>query len=204
MTIPFNGADAMVRMLQLNGVKHIFGLCGDTSLPFYDALARLDHGITHKHWNDPAPVKVTATDDADATTRGEPPIAPRTFSINTPYGACPECQGLGIQKEIDPDLVVPNKELTLTDGAITGWPTEDKAGYYWQLLKATAKHFDIPLDVPVRQLSQQQMRILLYGSGNESIDVRYRNREGATRNYGTKYEGVIPNLWRRCHPHQGA
>jgi len=126
-----------------------------------------------------------------------PPIEPRTFSFNTPYGACPECQGLGIQKEIDPDLVVPNKELTLTDGAITGWPTEDKAGYYWQLLKATAQHFDIPLDVPVRQLSQQQMRILLYGSGNESIDVRYRNREGATRHYGTKYEGVIPNLWRR-------
>ena len=92
-----------------------------------------------------------------------PPIEPRTFSFNTPYGACPECQGLGIQKEIDPDLVVPNKELTLTEGAITGWPTEDKAGYYWQLLKATAQHFDIPLDVPVRQLSQQQMRILLYG-----------------------------------------
>jgi excinuclease ABC subunit A len=126
-----------------------------------------------------------------------PPIEPRTFSFNTPYGACPECQGLGIQKEIDADLVVPNKNLTLTEGAITGWPTEDKAGYYWQLLKATAQHFDIPLDVPVHQLSQQQMRILLYGSGNESIDVRYRNREGATRHYGTKYEGVIPNLWRR-------
>ena len=126
-----------------------------------------------------------------------PPIEPRTFSFNTPYGACPDCQGLGIQKEIDPDLVVPNKDLTLTEGAITGWPTEDKAGYYWQLLKATAKHFDIPLDVPVRQLSQQQLRILLYGSGDEAIEVRYRNREGATRHYGTKYEGVIPNLWRR-------
>ena len=126
-----------------------------------------------------------------------PPIEPRTFSFNTPYGACPECQGLGIQKEIDPDLVVPNKNLTLTEGAITGWPTEDKAGYYWQLLKATAQHFDIPLNVPVQQLSPQQMRILLYGSGNESIDVRYRNRVGDTRHYGTKYEGVIPNLWRR-------
>ena len=126
-----------------------------------------------------------------------PPIEPRTFSFNTPYGACPECQGLGVQKEIDPDLVVPNKDLTLTEGAITGWPTEDRAGYYWQLLKATAEHFDIPLDAPVRQLSQQQMRILLYGSGNESVTVKYRNREGMTRNYGTKYEGVIPNLWRR-------
>ena len=126
-----------------------------------------------------------------------PPIEPRTFSFNTPYGACPECQGLGMQKEIDPDMVVPNKDLTLAEGAIIGWPTEDKAGYYWQLLKATAEHFDIPLNVPVRQLSQQQMRILLYGSGDEAVTVKYRNREGMSRNYGTKYEGVIPNLWRR-------
>jgi excinuclease ABC subunit A len=126
-----------------------------------------------------------------------PPIEPRTFSFNTPYGACPDCQGLGIQKEIDPDLVVPNKNLTLADGAITGWPTEDKAGYYWQLLQATADHFAIPLDVPVRDLSPQQMRILLNGSGDEQVTVQYRNREGHTRNYGTRYEGVIPNLWRR-------
>ena len=126
-----------------------------------------------------------------------PPIEPRTFSFNTPYGACPDCQGLGIQKEIDPDLVVPNKDLTLAEGAITGWPTEDKAGYYWQLLKATAEHFAIPLDVPVRELSAQQMRVLLYGSGDESVTVKYRNREGQSRDYGTRYEGVIPNLWRR-------
>ncbi len=126
-----------------------------------------------------------------------PPIEPRTFSFNTPYGACPDCQGLGIQKEIDPDLVVPNKDLTLAEGAITGWPTEDKAGYYWQLLKATAEHFAIPLDVPVRELSTQQMRVLLYGSGDESVTVKYRNREGQSRDYGTRYEGVIPNLWRR-------
>ena len=126
-----------------------------------------------------------------------PPIEPRTFSFNTPYGACPDCQGLGFQKEIDPDLVVPNKDLALRGGAIIGWPTEDKAGYYWQLLKATAENFSIPLDLPVRELSPQQMRILLYGSGDESVTVTYRNREGHTRHYGTKYEGVIPNLWRR-------
>lgn len=126
-----------------------------------------------------------------------PPIEPRTFSFNTPYGACPDCQGLGIQKEIDPDLVVPNKDLTLAEGAITGWPTEDKAGYYWQLLKATSEHFAIPLDEPVRMLSPMQMRVLLYGSGDETVTVTYRNREGHTRHYQTKYEGVIPNLWRR-------
>ena len=83
------------------------------------------------------------------------------------------------------------------EGAITGWPTDDKAGYYWQLLKATADHFKIPTNVPVRQLSDAQMRILLHGSGDESITVTYINRDGDTRNYRTNYEGVVTNLWRR-------
>ncbi len=126
-----------------------------------------------------------------------PPIEPRSFSFNSPHGACPECQGLGITRVIDPDLVVPNKTLSLEEGAISGWPTEDKAGYYWQLLKATAKHFGIPTDVPVSQLNSAQMHILLYGSGKDSVTVKYVNREGHTRNYSTKYEGVIPNLQRR-------
>ena len=73
---------------------------------------------------------------------------------------------------------MPNKDLSLNDGAIVGWPTEDKAGYYWQLLKATADHFQIPTDVPVRQLSEAQMRVLLYGSGQETITITYINREG--------------------------
>jgi excinuclease ABC subunit A len=126
-----------------------------------------------------------------------PAIEPRTFSFNSPHGACPDCQGLGTKKEIDPDLVAPNKDLSLANGAIVGWPTDDKAGYYWQLLKATADHFRIPTNVPVRQLSEAQMRILLYGSGHENVTVRYANREGDTRHYRTRHEGVIPNLWRR-------
>ncbi|MBK6324679.1 MAG: excinuclease ABC subunit UvrA [Chloroflexi bacterium] len=126
-----------------------------------------------------------------------PEIEPRTFSFNSPHGACPDCQGLGTKKELDDDLIVPNKDLTLVEGAITGWPTDDKAGYYWQLLKATADHFKIPTNVPVRQLSDAQMRILLHGSGDESITVTYINRDGDTRNYRTNYEGVVTNLWRR-------
>jgi excinuclease ABC subunit A len=85
------------------------------------------------------------------------------------------------------------------DGAISGWPTDDKAGYYWQLLKATAEHFHIPTNVPVRQLTEAQMRILLHGSGEETVTVTYVNRDGDTRHYHTKYEGVVPNLWRRYH-----
>jgi excinuclease ABC subunit A len=126
-----------------------------------------------------------------------PEIEPRTFSFNSPHGACPECQGLGTKKEIDPDLVIPNKDLSLRERAITAWPTDDKRGYYWQLLQATANHFKIPLDVPVRELNSAQLRVLLYGSGRERLHVRYVNREGAVRKYRTQFEGVIPNLERR-------
>ncbi|MCA9965919.1 MAG: excinuclease ABC subunit UvrA, partial [Anaerolineales bacterium] len=126
-----------------------------------------------------------------------PEIEPRTFSFNSPHGACPDCQGLGTRKEFDPDLIVPNKDLTLAEGAITGWPTDDKAGYYWQLLKATAVHFHIPTDVAVKQLTPAQMHILLYGSGEETVTVTYNNRQGDQREYRTQYEGVINNLARR-------
>ncbi|MCP4424634.1 MAG: excinuclease ABC subunit UvrA [Chloroflexi bacterium] len=126
-----------------------------------------------------------------------PEIEPRTFSFNSPHGACPDCQGLGAKKIIDPHLVAPNKDLALNEGAITAWPTHDKAGYYWQLLKATAEHFDIPIDAPLSQLNDAQMHVLLYGSGQESVSVTYINREGDRREYRTKYEGVINNLQRR-------
>ncbi len=126
-----------------------------------------------------------------------PSIEPRTFSFNSPHGACPDCQGLGTKKEIDPDLIMPNKTLSLEEGAIRAWPTEDKQGYYWQLLKATAVNFNIPINIPVQQLTDAQKHILLYGSGDEQVSVTYINRHGDTRQYVTKYEGVITNLQRR-------
>jgi excinuclease ABC subunit A len=126
-----------------------------------------------------------------------PAIEPRTFSFNSPHGACPDCQGLGTKKEIEPNLVVPNRDLSLDEGAVVAWPTDDKQGYYWQLLKATADHFQIPVRVPVRELNQAQLHVLLYGSGQEEINVHYNNREGSSRTYTTNFEGVIPNLERR-------
>jgi excinuclease ABC subunit A len=126
-----------------------------------------------------------------------PEIAPRTFSFNSPHGACPACQGLGTKKEIDSDLVIPNKDLSLKEGAIVAWPTDDKQGYYWQLLKSTADHFAIPTDVPVHQITDAQLQILFYGSGQEEISVHYVNREGHERTYRTNFEGVISNLERR-------
>ncbi len=126
-----------------------------------------------------------------------PEIEPRSFSFNSPHGACATCQGLGTMKQINAALIVPDKTLTLAEGAIVGWPTEDKQGYYWQLLKATAVHFDIPTDVPVKELTDAQLHILLNGSGQEDVTVVYVNRDGGTRHYKTNFEGVIPNLWRR-------
>ncbi|MFK7802102.1 MAG: excinuclease ABC subunit UvrA, partial [Anaerolineae bacterium] len=125
-----------------------------------------------------------------------PKIEPRSFSFNSPHGACSSCQGLGINKVIDPLRVVPDEGKTLSDGAIEGWPTDDKQGYYWQLLKATADHFKIPLNKPWRELNTAQQHILLYGN-DKSVAIEYKNREGAKRVYETKFEGVIPNLERR-------
>jgi excinuclease ABC subunit A len=128
-----------------------------------------------------------------------PEIEPRTFSFNSPHGACPECQGLGTRLEVDPDLVIPNQELSLTDGAIVPWDRarEREDGYYWQLLQSVCQHYEIPLDVPLRELTTGQRQLILYGSGDERMSIGYRNRHGDWRQYETTYEGVVPNLQRR-------
>ena len=127
-----------------------------------------------------------------------PEIEPRTFSFNSPHGACPECQGLGTKMELDPDLIIPNKELSLAEGAIHPWNgSKRNDSYYVQLLKAVCEHFDIPFNVPVKQLTDKQLELILYGSGWERIPITYRRRRGGWRSYETTFEGVIPNLKRR-------
>jgi excinuclease ABC subunit A len=126
-----------------------------------------------------------------------PEIEPRTFSFNSPHGACPECEGLGTQKKLDPELIVPNADLNLEEGAIQGWNTDNRRGYRWQMIEAVTDRFDIPTDRPWHELNGAQQRILLYGSGDERIPVQYVNRKGHHRRYRTHYEGVIPNLERR-------
>ena len=129
-----------------------------------------------------------------------PEIEPRTFSFNTPHGACPECQGLGGKLEIDVDLLIPNKELSLNEGAIDisewGGP-RDEGGYYWQTLEAAALHYNIDLDAPVRSLSPEQLDIILYGTRGKEITVRYQNARGNVYEFKRAFEGVITNLQRR-------
>jgi len=127
-------------------------------------------------------------------------IEPRTFSFNTPHGACPECQGLGGTLEIAPELLIPDKRLSLRDGAIvvSEWNgPRDEGGYYWQALEAMANHYKIDLDEPVVELSKEQLDLVLYGSKGKRITVNYKNREGRQATFQTTFEGVISNLQRR-------
>ncbi len=126
-----------------------------------------------------------------------PEIEPRTFSFNSPHGACPTCTGLGSQMEFDPDLIVPDKTRSLADGAIKPWDRDTQTIYH-SMLEAVARHYHIPYDVPVGELSKHQMDIILYGGKKgETIFVNYLNNEGHDRRFQTSYEGVIPNLQRR-------
>ncbi|MBN1582449.1 MAG: excinuclease ABC subunit UvrA [Anaerolineae bacterium] len=125
-------------------------------------------------------------------------IEPRTFSFNSPHGACPDCQGLGSRLEIDPDEVIPNPDLSLAEGALKPWKfdTNDK-GYYAQLLRAVSGAWDIPWRAPIRNLKPEQIDILLYGGGDKQLMIDYLSFEGHRRRYTTTFEGVIPNLQRR-------
>jgi len=125
-----------------------------------------------------------------------PEVEPRTFSFNSPHGACPECQGLGTRMELDPNLIVPNPDQSIEEGAIQAWNDRDN-GYYWQLLKATCDHYGIPTDVPWRVLNHAQQHIILYGSGDEHIRVQYVSQDGRQNAYLTRFEGAIPHLQRR-------
>ncbi len=118
-------------------------------------------------------------------------IAPRTFSFNSPHGACLTCTGLGFKQELDPDLIIPNKNLSLAEGAIQPY----QSGYwYLEQLDEVARRHGFSLYTPVKDLSEEQLKLILYGEGGEV--VTYRNRFGRVRRYSNGYEGVIPRLER--------
>jgi excinuclease ABC subunit A len=146
-------------------------------LPFSEHLACPEHG----------------------TTLSE--IEPRTFSFNTPHGACAECQGLGSKLEIDPLRVIPDRSVSLAEGAVVSldWSNQsrERLGYHWQMIEAVANHYHIDLDSPVAELSDDQLNLILYGTGTEEVPVHYLSREGRKSTYRTTFEGVVGNLQRR-------
>ncbi len=128
-----------------------------------------------------------------------PEIEPRTFSFNSPHGACPACTGLGTDLEIDPDLVIPDRSKSLDQGAIEPW-TRERSGdnYYRQLLQAATAQQGIPMDAPTRELLPKQLSFVLFGGRRgERVTLHYTTSQGLQRTYRTHFEGVIPNLQRR-------
>ncbi|GEL76523.1 excinuclease ABC subunit UvrA [Tenuibacillus multivorans] len=125
-------------------------------------------------------------------------LEPRLFSFNSPFGACKTCDGLGSKLEVDLDLVIPDRDLTLNEQAIVPWiPISSQ--YYPQLLKSVCDHYDIDMDTPLKDLPKKQLNKILYGSGKERILFRYENERGNVRENKIYFEGVISNVSRRYH-----
>lgn len=123
-------------------------------------------------------------------------LSPRMFSFNSPFGACPECDGLGVKMIVDPDLIVSNPQLTIEEGAFEAW-AGSTSNYYPQFLRAVCEHYGIPTNVPVAELTPEQMKKLLYGTGGEKVRFRYENDFGHTRDAYVPFEGIVHNLERR-------
>jgi len=125
-------------------------------------------------------------------------IAPRTFSFNSPYGACPVCTGLGCKLEIDPNLVIPDKGLSLVEGAIQPWTRNGQVStWYSSILQSLGRRHGFSLSTPVKELSEELVHLILYGEGGELVSATYEDRYGRMRQYYTNFEGVIPYLERR-------
>lgn len=122
-------------------------------------------------------------------------LTPRMFSFNAPQGACPECNGIGVKMEIDPDLIIPNKNLTLNEGAVTPWAKSNKKeNYYHQMLEAVSKHFNFSMDTPFNELTKEQQNIILYGC-DDKIPFSFKRRNKSYQ-VNRQFEGVIPRMER--------
>jgi excinuclease ABC subunit A len=126
-------------------------------------------------------------------------LEPRNFSFNNPHGACPECTGLGTTMEMDPELVIPNRDLSIAQGAILPWMRSglENSKWYGSLLEAVANDYGFSLHNPVRELSSEALDVILYGSRGRAVKAQYESKSGRKRTYDVVFEGVIPNLKRR-------
>jgi excinuclease ABC subunit A len=154
---------------------------GDGRIAIYNA----DNSQSHEY-----SLKYGCPDHPDVTI---PELEPRTFSFNSPQGACPVCTGLGSRMEVDPELVIPNGRLTIAEGAIRPYNRVNVDNWYMKKLQAVADRYKFSLHVPTSQLTPSQIEKILYGTGDET----YRLSLGSGRSFETTYEGVVPNLERR-------
>ncbi|WP_027944998.1 excinuclease ABC subunit UvrA [Amycolatopsis taiwanensis] len=168
----------------------------ETALRLADGLVELEFVDLPEH----DPHRTRGFSENLACPNGHPltieDLEPRSFSFNSPYGACPECTGIGVRKEVDPELVVPDDELSLADGAIAPWAGGQSAEYFQRLLESLAETIGFRMDTPWRRLPAKAQKAILHGI-DEQVHVRYRNRYGRQRSYYANFEGVIPFLERR-------
>src|SRR5204863_2899362 len=125
-----------------------------------------------------------------------PELQPRIFSFNSPHGACPRCTGLGAQQEIDPDLLVPDPSLSISEGALGPWAVGN-SNFYESVIAAIADRYEIDVDKPWQELTEKQQDYFLYGTGGERLYISYRNRMNRKRSYTIAFEGIVASLERR-------
>ena len=168
----------------------------ETALRLADGIVVLEF-VDHEHGH---PHREQRFSEKLACPNGHPlavdDLEPRSFSFNSPYGACPECAGLGIRKEVDPDLVVPDPELTLAEGAVAPWSNGHTAEYFTRMMASLGESMGFDVDTPWRKLPARARRAILEGS-DEQVHVRYRNRYGRVRSYYADFEGVLAFLQRK-------
>ena len=169
-------ADSIETVLKLSESLVIVDVIGKEEILFSTKFACPEHGI------------------------GIEEMAPRMFSFNSPFGACPECNGIGYMRNIDSELVIPNKELTIREGAIAPWsgPGFFKGNtYYFKMLESIVKQYGCSMDVPVKDLPGELIEDILYGKSKKKVEFIYESKFRGTQNYSAVFEGVIPNLVRR-------
>ncbi|KAA8880529.1 excinuclease ABC subunit UvrA [Nocardia colli] len=168
----------------------------ETALRLADGIVVLDFVDRDEHAHD----RERRFSERLACPNGHPldieDLEPRSFSFNSPYGACPDCSGLGIRKEVDPDLVVPDPALSLNDGAIAPWSRGQTAEYFTRLLSGLASSIGFSMDTPWERLPLKARKAVLEGSSDQ-VHVSYTNRYGRKRSYYADFEGVMPFLQRR-------
>ena len=167
--------DSLETVLALTGGLAVVDVIGGEEMLFSQSYACPEHGVSVEE------------------------LTPRMFSFNNPFGACPHCTGLGVFQEIDPKLVVPNRDLSIRQGAIkaVGWNSLDDNSIAMMYYQAISEKCGISLDVPVKELSKEQLNLFLYGTKEDPLFLHRTTAGGRTEGFRAPFEGVIPNLKRR-------
>ena len=184
------------RLVRRAGIERRLTDSLETALRLAEGVAEVE--IVPRDGDDTEPELLTFSEHLACSNCGISfeELAPRNFSFNSPYGASERCDGLGTRYEVDPELAVPDDDLSISDGAIAPW-SGFRSQYFDRVLQAVADEFGFSVDTPWRRLRKGDRKAVLHGTGERSVHVSYKNRYGRRRSYTTQFEGVIPWLERR-------